>query len=90
MMILDIGNNRTVVPMLKIVCTILISVCVITPFPALGFTTSKSTIAIILKITVPIILNKRCMSAAVFAFFFVPTLESIAVTQVPIFCPIIM
>ena len=42
------------------------------------------------KVIVPMILKIRCISAAVFAFFFAPTLDRIAVTQVPIFCPMII
>ena len=36
------------------------------------------------------ILKYRCTSAARFAFLFAPTAEISAVTQVPIFCPIII
>ncbi len=39
---------------------------------------------------VPITLNSRCTIAARFAFLFAPTEEIMAVTQVPIFCPIII
>ena len=39
---------------------------------------------------VPMILKERWTSAARLAFLFAPTEESIAVTQVPIFCPIMM
>ena len=41
-------------------------------------------------IIVPIILKERCTTAARFAFLLVPKEESIAVIQVPIFCPIII
>ena len=43
-----------------------------------------------MKITVPLILKKRCTAAALFAFLLVPILEMIAVTQVPMFCPIMI
>ena len=39
---------------------------------------------------VPITLNKRWTTAARFAFRFAPTEESIAVTQVPMFWPMMM
>ena len=51
---------------------------------------SKYNIEKRLKIMVPMILNNKCIRAAVFAFFLAPTLDNIAVTQVPIFCPMIM
>ena len=35
-------------------------------------------------------LKYRCTSAALLAFLLVPILEIIAVTQVPIFCPMII
>ena len=40
--------------------------------------------------TVPIMLNDKCTIAARFAFLFAPIDEIIAVTHVPIFCPIII
>ena len=40
--------------------------------------------------TVPMILKLRCTTAARWAFLFVPTDESIAVTQVPMFWPMMM
>ena len=40
--------------------------------------------------TVPITLKERCTRAARFAFLFVPTEESSAVTHVPIFWPMMM
>ena len=43
-----------------------------------------------MKITVPLILKKRCTAAALFAFLLVPILEMIAVTQVPMFCPMMI
>ena len=39
---------------------------------------------------VPITLKARCTTAALLAFLLVPTDESIAVMQVPIFCPIMI
>ena len=90
MIISENGNKRTVVPILKIVWARLISVCVIIPAPISTKNTLNITIAAMLKMIVPIILNNRCMIAAVFAFFFAPILDMIAVTQVPMFCPIMM
>ena len=40
--------------------------------------------------TTPMMLNIRCTTAARRAFLFVPTDAIIAVTQVPIFCPMMM
>ena len=40
--------------------------------------------------TTPMTLNIRCTTAARLAFLFVPTEDSRAVTQVPIFCPMMM
>ena len=40
--------------------------------------------------TVPMILKLRCTTAARRAFLFVPTEDSMAVTHVPMFCPMIM
>ena len=68
MIISENGNKRTVVPILKIVWTRLISVCVIIPAPISTKNTLNITIAAMLKMIVPIILNNRCMIAAVFAF----------------------
>ena len=42
------------------------------------------------RITTPMTLNIRCTTAARLAFLFVPTEEIMAVTQVPMFCPMIM
>ena len=39
---------------------------------------------------VPMILKLRCTTAARRAFLFVPTEDSMAVTHVPMFCPMIM
>ena len=86
----ETGNSRTVVTILNTVCTILICVWVIFPCAHAGFTILRYAIAIILKMIVPMILKIRCINAAVFAFFFAPTLDRIAVTQVPIFCPMII
>ena len=86
----DTGKSSSVVPMLKIVCTVLISVCVIIPAPIPGLSTLKKKIAATLNMIVPITLNKRCMIAAVFAVFFAPILDMIAVTHVPIYCPMII
>ena len=43
-----------------------------------------------MKTTVPIRLKYRCIIAARFAFLFAPIAERIAVTQVPIFCPMMI
>jgi len=37
-----------------------------------------------------LILNRRCITAAVFAVFFAPILDMMAVTQVPMFWPRMM
>ena len=39
---------------------------------------------------VPIMLNVKCTTAVRFAFLFAPNEEMIAVTHVPMFCPIII
>ena len=50
----------------------------------------KKDIGAIMKTTVPIILKYRCTMAARFAFLVAPILDNSAVTQVPIFCPIMI
>ena len=53
-----------------------------------SFTLTVNTInPSIPKTIAPIVLNKRCIAAALFAVLELPTLEIIAVTHEPIFCP---
>ncbi|MPM35453.1 hypothetical protein SDC9_82045 [bioreactor metagenome] len=44
----------------------------------------------IINKSVPVTLNKRCITAALFAVLLAPMLASRAVTHVPMFCPKIM
>ncbi len=51
--------------------------------PLISQNTARQTV-------VPITLKDRCTMAARLAFLFAPTEESMAVTQVPMFCPMMM
>ena len=51
------------------------------------YCTNPNTIS---QTMVPIILKTRCTIAVLFAFLLAPTEESMAVIQVPIFCPMMM
>ena len=86
----EAGSINTVQPMLNAVCTMAMPESV-----ALSFRIAGAKIALIRtnrlsQTTVPMILNIRCTSAARRALRFVPTEEISAVTQVPMFCPMMI
>src|SRR6056297_2319860 len=80
------GNNITVFVILKNVCAF--ANC-LAEFPGDIFTTAAMVgpVKKITKTAVPITLNIRCTSAALLAVLLAPTLESIAVTHVPMLVP---
>ena len=55
-----------------------------------GSNTALTTQNPVSSTATPMTLNKRCTTAARFAFLLVPTEDKSAVTQVPMFCPMMM
>ena len=79
-----------VVAMLNRVCTRPIWVWVILPEAHAGLPTEKYRMAPMEKMAVPMMLNSKCISPAVFALRLAPRPDSRAVMQVPMFWPIII
>ena len=59
-------------------------------FSISGLKISEIRLNNVRQITVPITLNERWINEARLAFLLAPKDESIAVTQVPMFCPIMI
>ena len=86
----DIGSKSAVQAILNSECAIAIPRYDADASKSAGFKIADIRLNTESQIIVPITLNDKCTIAARFAFLFVPKDERSAVTQVPIFCPIII
>ena len=76
--------------MLKAECAMAIPAMVADSFSSAGAKMALTMQNTVSSTATPMTLNIRCTTAARLAFLLVPTQEISAVTQVPMFCPMMM